>query len=335
MSADITVVKASHVQPFIHYLDEVGAPVDKVFEQVNLSRAQFSHPDNLIPEAPFWKFLGLVDNKPETSGIGFKVTDKLSLDRYGLFGAKVIESKTLHLALNTFIEIMGEQSNCPPFWLKEDDKGVWFCRLGTQGINYGQWPVEQHVVSLMIQLVRAYTSETWSPCKVELQTHSLVGIEHTNSLANTAIAIKQSVTAVFISQEILRNTPAAPSNQASSKQYSQQENSRQEQIPQKCSRLVSKVLKHRDDLKPFQTNKIASDLGISVRQLQRLLKKDSTTFRDLCEQVLFEQAKYLLKQNDTSILEVSLELGYLESANFTRAFKRWAGVSPSEYKLQA
>lgn len=138
MDAAVTVVKASHLQPFIDYLDSTDEPVDSLLAKVNLARTQFMRAENLIPEAPFWAFLGLVAQRQGFSDIGFKVTEQLSLDKFGVFGAKVMKSENLHQALKMFISDMGQQSNCPPFWLKKSDDGLWFCRLGTQGIKLRQ-----------------------------------------------------------------------------------------------------------------------------------------------------------------------------------------------------
>lgn len=327
MDADITVVKASHLQPFLDYLDSVNAPVDSLLNKANLDRAQFTHPDNLIPEAPFWAFLDLVANSQGMADLGFRVTEQLSLDSFGVFGAKVMQAQSLHHALQVFISDMGQQSNCPPFWLKEMDDELWFCRLGTQGIKLGQWPVEQHVVSMMVQLVRGFTSITWSPTKVHLQTDTLIGVANTNTFLHCDITINKTITAICIPKAILQNT-AILSNQFNDQNVLEQVDT----IPQACYHLVEKVIEQRAELRPYKADAVSKDLGVSVRQLQRLLQKDKASFREVSEQVIFNQAKVMLEKGKMSVLEVSLELGYTDAANFTRAFKRWSGINPSAFR---
>ena len=260
--------------------------------------------------------------------LGFRVTEKLTLNDYGIFGEHVMQSANLSLALRTFIAQMGVQSNCPPFWLKEDDDGTWFCRLGTQGIKVGNWPIEQHVVSMMIQLIRGFTSTSWTPDKVYLQTNTLEGSEHTNTLINSDIKINKAVTAVFIDDEILLSPPRKLNSQSSNF-------IEQSPIATNVSQLVTCVMQQRMDLRPYKIDDIGEALGVSSRQLQRLLKRDCCTFRELAEQTYFEQAKAMLANHKLSIIEIALELGYLDTANFTRAFKRWAGLSPRQYQKLA
>jgi AraC-like DNA-binding protein len=71
---------------------------------------------------------------------------------------------------------------------------------------------------------------------------------------------------------------------------------------------------------------------MDIRQMQRLLKQEGFTFRQLSEQVLMEQAKAMLSKSNASILDIAVEFGYSDAANFTRAFKRWLGVSPSVFR---
>ena len=66
--------------------------------------------------------------------------------------------------------------------------------------------------------------------------------------------------------------------------------------------------------------------------MQRLLKEEGCSYRELSEQVLFKQSQVMLSTEQFSVLEVSLALGYSDTANFTRAFKRWSGLSPTQYK---
>ena len=82
----------------------------------------------------------------------------------------------------------------------------------------------------------------------------------------------------------------------------------------------------------FSINSAAQVAGISRRSLQRQLAKDNLSYSLLVEQVRFETAVNLLQNSPLSLIEISLELGYRDAANFSRAFKRWAGLSPRQFR---
>src|SRR5262249_47336207 len=74
---------------------------------------------------------------------------------------------------------------------------------------------------------------------------------------------------------------------------------------------------------------------MSERSLQRRLAERGLRFAQLVDDVRFESARRLLRDPGVKIVEVSAELGYTDSANFTRAFRRWSGVSPQAYRRSA
>ncbi len=78
--------------------------------------------------------------------------------------------------------------------------------------------------------------------------------------------------------------------------------------------------------------RMASLLNVSLRSLQRRLKKEGTTFKTQLEDTRRELAENYIRDNSLSISEITYLLGFSEPSNFTRAFKRWQGMSPSAYR---
>lgn len=80
---------------------------------------------------------------------------------------------------------------------------------------------------------------------------------------------------------------------------------------------------------------IASEVGIEARTLQRRLVKAGTSFQGIFDQVRHELALYYLENTSLDITEIAFELGYAEASVFSRAFKRWTGLSPGPYRKTA
>ncbi len=77
---------------------------------------------------------------------------------------------------------------------------------------------------------------------------------------------------------------------------------------------------------------VAAALNTSVRNLQRRLKARGTTYKALLDQIRRDLAKQYVRQHHLSVKEITYLLGFSESANFSRAFKRWTGMSPLGYR---
>lgn len=76
---------------------------------------------------------------------------------------------------------------------------------------------------------------------------------------------------------------------------------------------------------------LAADLHVDERTLRRRLTAEGTSFRRLVDEVRHGRALELLGQG-AAVSEVARELGYSETATFTRSFTRWEGVSPSRLR---
>jgi AraC-like DNA-binding protein len=78
----------------------------------------------------------------------------------------------------------------------------------------------------------------------------------------------------------------------------------------------------------------AEFVGMSVRTLQRRLAKAGVSHHMLVAQARFATAAAVLERTDAKILGLALDLGYSDHANFTRAFRRWSGCAPRDYRAR-
>jgi AraC-like DNA-binding protein len=79
----------------------------------------------------------------------------------------------------------------------------------------------------------------------------------------------------------------------------------------------------------------ARRLGVTGRTLQRRLAAEGTRFASLVDDVRRERAEAFLRAGDVAVAEVSWLVGFSEQSAFTRAFRRWTGRSPTEYRRAA
>jgi AraC-like DNA-binding protein len=77
---------------------------------------------------------------------------------------------------------------------------------------------------------------------------------------------------------------------------------------------------------------IAQQLALSVRQLQRELQTEGTSFQQLLDETRQELAVRYLKNPSTPIHDIAFLLGFSEPSAFHRAFKRWTGKTPRSYR---
>jgi len=74
---------------------------------------------------------------------------------------------------------------------------------------------------------------------------------------------------------------------------------------------------------------------MSPRTLQRRLRDHGVVFNDVLDSMRFRAAKSYLAQGDVAGTEVAYLLGFAEQSSFNRAFRRWSGHTPTEYRRGA
>ena len=80
---------------------------------------------------------------------------------------------------------------------------------------------------------------------------------------------------------------------------------------------------------------VARALHMSVRTLHNRLTEAGTTYQQLLDRTRRELAEQYMQQPNVSVSEVAYLLGFSDCSNFSRAFHRWTGRSPSVYREQA
>lgn len=84
---------------------------------------------------------------------------------------------------------------------------------------------------------------------------------------------------------------------------------------------------------PPKLARVAATLYVSERTLKRRLQEENASFQNLVDQVRLERAREFLTGTGMNLNQIADVLGYADAANFTRAFKRWTSVSPSQYRI--
>ena len=95
--------------------------------------------------------------------------------------------------------------------------------------------------------------------------------------------------------------------------------------------VVDKIVENLPDGPPSQ-QQIASALHVSNRTLQRKLKEEGTSFMDLLQDTRMQLARKYLRSPGRSIVETAYLLGFSEPSTLSRAFKRWTGQAPADYR---
>ncbi|GGC97476.1 helix-turn-helix domain-containing protein [Halopseudomonas salina] len=100
-----------------------------------------------------------------------------------------------------------------------------------------------------------------------------------------------------------------------------------EQVKQRIRVLVSE--------REVSEDLVATPFNMSPRHLRRKLSETQTTYEKLLDEVRMELAIRLIQDGKLNLGRIAFELGFLDPSSFTRAFRRWTGMSPTAFRSQS
>lgn len=98
-----------------------------------------------------------------------------------------------------------------------------------------------------------------------------------------------------------------------------------------AGRIASLLASQLDSAVPDKSV-IAAQLGMSERTLQRRLREEGTTYQATLDRTRHYLARDLLRNTQMPLADVAIQLGFSEPSTFFRAFKRWEGATPGQYR---
>lgn len=327
MTAPLPLIRLSQLHPFVRIVDDLGAQSETLLRAANLPvYGLCDRPESFVSELSLWAFLDHAEASFGSRETGWEIGIRSAVEDIGDFGADIMGSSTLGVALQKLCADVGTHSSHACFGLAGSGRDVWFWRRGVKGIDVGCRAVEQYVVAFILQIVRRAAGPDWSPSAIRIQDTEALWAESCESLANVPIACGSRDTAILIPRLLLplpMETARAGSSSPAGERLTPAPDFLNS-LQQCLAPLVGEV--------PLTVDLGAEISGTSVRSLQRLLAAGGTTWSEVVDGLRFERARELLGEADNRVIDVAHSLGYSDAAHFTRAFRRWTGAPPLEYR---
>ncbi|WP_345242871.1 helix-turn-helix domain-containing protein [Pontibacillus salipaludis] len=176
-------------------------------------------------------------------------------------------------------------------------------------------------------MVRSYKNRLISTVTLVARTAISAGVDETESLSTSYYYIheieqKEKLEDLMHMEKVMLHDYLS--------KIQQQEHQGHSPLMQSCLESIQANLH-----KPITIERISKELGVRSEHLSNLFKREIglTLQQYIHRQKMKEVKKALLRQND-SILTVAEKFGYKSASHFSRIFKRYEGLSPSNYRKQ-
>jgi AraC-like DNA-binding protein len=328
------LTRAAIIFPIVDALEEIGAPVDRLLGKAGVPLWARTDPELLIPA---WSVARLLAEGSRSQGIenlGLLAGQKARIETLGIFGCLIRHSRTLGEALQELVTDHPRFTSNGRMWLRPRGDQVEFCQVFMNKFDRSDigWQQANHyILMLMLDVVRLGRHSTWRPTDVRLQTAESPVLRDAAPLAAARLRFGQPATAIALPRTLLAQPLSPP--EVDLRMTGERIEAWRESAP--SGDLVASIVQAIEMLSWEDypdIHETAKFLGVSVRTLQRYLAEAGITHESLVGRARYATAAAVLEETDTKILDIALDLGYSDHAHFTRAFSRWAGCPPQEYR---
>jgi len=326
----IPLAKASLGLPFIQFLEQIGAPAERYLEQVHLQIDAFYNLNTLVPLHQGCAFLELAAQKAGLEELAVLVGQQTEVSQLEPVWPLLHQSLTLYDLLHKILQFRRTWNSGAKVWLIEAGAHQW---LHHQYLLPQQFQTDQanyYAISNYLSAIRLVAGAQWQPDQLYIRSKKSKAISEVDSLSDTPIQFNQSSNAICFSKALLSKPLTLPSTTFASDDLAE---SLLSTVPaygfkESLGQLIQSLLPQK-----YPSLAIAAEAaGVSIRTLQRRLEEHQLNYSQFVEQIRFDQAVILLRDPSNQLIDIAFELGYTDAANFTRAFKRWTGVSPREFR---
>ena len=337
-NADLPISHATHLVPYVQFLDRIGTPIESALEEMRLPAGILHTPNCYVPTESLFGFVGKFARKEGIDGLGFQVAYATGLGLMGpTLAAKVCDCPTLLHALQVFCRFVSKEASQFRAWIVEDEDEirVYIHRTFQPGV-LGYTQTEWIGVMAVVTTIQLFAGSRAEPSRISLGTRSPVPTCAKQIFGDTKFLTRQPNVYIAFPRSMLtlprRQHQADPRfdlPRSLSNSYAGPE-------PEAdfAGRLMQCLEAHFVDGYPPIT--LAAEFaGSSVRTLQRRLAKQGVTYSEVVDRARFDVASRLLTESDTPAIQVAYATAYSDPSHFARAFRRIAGVSPREYRAQA
>jgi AraC-like DNA-binding protein len=330
----VALTHAGTISPILAFLTRAGVSVDRVLATANLPAWIASQSEALIPATSPARIFAAASRDTGIPNLGLTVGEGSDIETLGVFGRLISSAPTLGAAIKMAVRYGTMMTSNRPLWVRPRGDVAEFCLAVTDHFDPRD-VARQHdnhfCLGLMIGLVRLAAGPGWRPAEVHLQTDEAPGLRDAESLADARILFRQPETTVAIPRALLAAPVSClPATGVPVDVVKEWKSSAPARDFAGSIRQAVETLSCGQDYPTIRET--ADFVGLSVRTLQRRLSAAAVSHEILVAQARFATAAAALERTNAKILHLALDLGYSDHANFTRAFRRWAGCSPQEYR---
>jgi len=324
------LLKAGIISPVIESLKSNGSNIAPIVAKARLPAHINEHQQGLIPWVSAIRFLEVVaryTGDPLFSANTLQSEDWEPANRVA--SLSLYDAPTTYESIRIFVERVNAITTGATLKTSVSGGWMWILRKPNHPGATESWQAEQFVIATMVKAISFIIGWDWQPKKLKIRVPDLP-TAIPGQWKDAEIVTASSHTAIGIRMIDIISVTKSDNEYIEPPVHSQQIEL-MGSVQNDPENLRSAVQHYIARETPSMTY-VAEAFGVSVRTFRRNLVTANISYREMVDKTRYRRSLKLINDTSIPIAEIAFSLGYEFPENFTRAFRKSAGVSPSEYR---
>jgi AraC-like DNA-binding protein len=345
-------VSVTLVRLLVEEIVRAGADPGAYLAAARVERALLDHPDARIELAAYDRLQELALDWIGDPALGLHMGERAPLSAFHLIGPLAAFCRTIRQALEVLLRYRKLLSDCqPPVLVEEGARAALTFHFVRGSARCNRLRAEFAAAGL-VRTAQICLRVAASPLAVELEHDAPAYADEYRRVFGCAVRFNSASTRVIFARPLLDAPQPHPN--AELVQLLTVEAERKlarlaapPPVSERVRAIVSErvhaivaervhaiVLEEHEGVDPTM-RVVARRLGLSTRSLRRRLQEEGRRYVEIVDEAMAEVAERLLGNPEISIQHVADRLGFSEPSSFHRAFKRWTGLTPLQFRSHA
>jgi AraC-like DNA-binding protein len=326
-------VDATWARQIADLLDARGKPAASILRDLGLDRTALERPGTRIPFVTHAALFEAAAEHLQDPGFGLHFGSSVDPLDAGALAFLVANSPTLGGAMKNLAAYLKVLTEGTELSLETGDLlAVAAFRIVDPKVErFGQ--LEEFGLALMMNICRFVVGRRLRPEWVEYLHHPRQGMDALEQYFGAPVRFGQKRTAIVLNKNLL-DLPCRNADERLLRILKAHCDDLLEKLGQTADlkQHVAHLVSSHLPSSPVTAKSVASELGMSERTVARRLSEQGLSFGQIVDDVRCRLAERYLREPDMRPSQIAYLLGYSEPSAFTRAFRRWTGRSPSQFR---
>ncbi len=329
------LVAASSALALVHYLQRQGQDDPTPLEQLlGVSLSQLNGPDQRVPADAYYRLWDFAEQLTGDPAVGLHAGETVDPESMGLVGHVFFNCDTLGDAVSQYVRLHRLINESIALSFEQTEDQAILCWQPDTASHYCRQDMDRTLASAITR-TRHFIFPDFAVEWIELAHPQPSYAAEYRRLFGGEVLFGATTTRVGFSSRHLGRPIPRRNPYIYSAVLKQVNTILARWQPQRSfSRKVRRLVAHQMATDRVNADTLAQQCHMSRQTLYRRLKREGVSFHDLVEQVRKGKALRYVAANQFSLGEIAFLLGFSELSAFSRAFKRWTGMAPAQFRAQ-